>query len=97
MITMLLGGLWHGAAWTFVVWGGIHGAALVVRALPAHHARSRQGIEPPPDTVWRRVGRRLVTFHIVCLALGVLPRRDVPHRVGRSSPDCSSAGARLRR
>jgi alginate O-acetyltransferase complex protein AlgI len=30
MITMLLGGLWHGAAWTFVVWGGLHGAFLVV-------------------------------------------------------------------
>ncbi|MCK6420410.1 MAG: MBOAT family protein [Aquabacterium sp.] len=28
--TMLLGGLWHGAAWTFVVWGGLHGAYLVV-------------------------------------------------------------------
>ena len=30
MITMLLGGLWHGAAWTFVVWGGLHGAYLCV-------------------------------------------------------------------
>ena len=30
MITMLLGGLWHGAAWTFVFWGAWHGAALVV-------------------------------------------------------------------
>jgi alginate O-acetyltransferase complex protein AlgI len=30
MITMLLGGLWHGAAWTFVVWGGLHGLGLVV-------------------------------------------------------------------
>jgi len=30
MITMLLGGLWHGANWTFVLWGGIHGAVLVV-------------------------------------------------------------------
>ncbi len=29
MITMLLGGLWHGAAWTFVLWGGLHGVALV--------------------------------------------------------------------
>lgn len=28
MVTMLLGGLWHGASWTFVVWGGIHGALL---------------------------------------------------------------------
>jgi alginate O-acetyltransferase complex protein AlgI len=33
MITMLLGGLWHGAAWTFVVWGGLHGAYLVVHRL----------------------------------------------------------------
>jgi alginate O-acetyltransferase complex protein AlgI len=30
MITMLLGGLWHGANWTFVVWGGLHGAFLIV-------------------------------------------------------------------
>ncbi len=36
MITMLLGGLWHGAAWTFVVWGGYHGALLsVYRRWPA--------------------------------------------------------------
>ena len=30
MITMLLGGLWHGGAWTFVIWGALHGVALVV-------------------------------------------------------------------
>ena len=33
MITMLLGGLWHGAAWTFVVWGGLHGLYLVVERM----------------------------------------------------------------
>lgn len=33
MVTMLLGGLWHGAGWTFVVWGGLHGLYLVL-----HHA-----------------------------------------------------------
>src|SRR5205085_10813507 len=33
MLTMLLGGLWHGANWTFVVWGGIHGAGLAVERL----------------------------------------------------------------
>jgi alginate O-acetyltransferase complex protein AlgI len=37
MITMLLGGLWHGAGWTFVVWGALHGAYLVV-----HHEWQRQ-------------------------------------------------------
>src|SRR3954471_12695215 len=37
MVTMLLGGLWHGGAWTFVIWGGLHGLALVV-----HRAWSRR-------------------------------------------------------
>ena len=30
MVTMLLGGLWHGAGWTFVIWGGLHGMYLVI-------------------------------------------------------------------
>ena len=67
MITMLLGGLWHGAAWTFVVWGGIHGAALSFEHY-RQHVREAKGLEPPPNTVWRRVGRRVATFHVVCLA-----------------------------
>jgi len=33
MVTMLLGGLWHGAAWTFVIWGALHGIYLVVERL----------------------------------------------------------------
>ncbi|RMZ50297.1 MBOAT family protein [Flavobacteriaceae bacterium PRS1] len=33
MLTMLLGGLWHGAAWTFVIWGALHGIYLVVERL----------------------------------------------------------------
>jgi alginate O-acetyltransferase complex protein AlgI len=43
MITMLLGGLWHGAAWTFVVWGALHGAYLCI-----NHAWSRFGPSAPP-------------------------------------------------
>lgn len=35
MIVMLLGGLWHGASWTFIIWGAIHGAALIVSKLTA--------------------------------------------------------------
>ena len=38
MITMLLGGLWHGAAWTFVVWGGLHGFYLLIERLRGHRA-----------------------------------------------------------
>jgi D-alanyl-lipoteichoic acid acyltransferase DltB (MBOAT superfamily) len=33
MLTMILGGLWHGANWTFVLWGGLHGSALVLNHL----------------------------------------------------------------
>jgi len=43
MITMLLGGLWHGAAWTFVVWGALHGAYLCV-----NHAWSNFGPKVAP-------------------------------------------------
>jgi alginate O-acetyltransferase complex protein AlgI len=43
MITMLLGGLWHGAAWTFVAWGALHGVYLCI-----NHAWSHFGPTPPP-------------------------------------------------
>ena len=33
LLTMLIGGLWHGASWTFVLWGGLHGLALVINRL----------------------------------------------------------------
>jgi D-alanyl-lipoteichoic acid acyltransferase DltB (MBOAT superfamily) len=61
MLTMLLGGLWHGAAWTFVVWGGIHGALLVAE-------RRLRGRGPDLDPVAARALGRLLTFHAVCLA-----------------------------
>src|ERR1700738_4595310 len=49
MITMLLGGLWHGAAWTFVIWGALHGAYLCV-----NHAWNRFGPAVAPR--YRRGG-----------------------------------------
>jgi D-alanyl-lipoteichoic acid acyltransferase DltB (MBOAT superfamily) len=67
MITMVLGGLWHGAAWTFVMWGTIHGVGQVT----GHWRRSRRearGLEPLPDGRWDRVAQRIVTFNVVCLA-----------------------------
>ncbi len=36
IITMLLGGLWHGAGWTFVIWGGLHGTYLVINHMWSH-------------------------------------------------------------
>ena len=53
MLTMLLGGLWHGAAWTFVVWGGLHGLYLVVeRLLKQRGASSRFGNHGPGACCW---------------------------------------------
>jgi alginate O-acetyltransferase complex protein AlgI len=67
MLVMLLGGLWHGASWTFVAWGGLHGAYLV-----AEHIRTKQrharGLPAQLDTPRARLVQRLVTFHLVCLA-----------------------------
>lgn len=46
MLTMLLGGLWHGAAWTFVIWGGLHGSYLMLeRVVRSWH--KALGLSPP--------------------------------------------------
>jgi D-alanyl-lipoteichoic acid acyltransferase DltB (MBOAT superfamily) len=61
---MLIGGLWHGASWTFVVWGGLHGAYLIGervldRVLPAGAWRR---------TRTARAAAMVVTFALVCVA-----------------------------
>ncbi len=67
MLTMLLGGLWHGAAWTFVIWGGLHGLGLAAERL-RHDLRRKRGLPEPPDTRRRRVVGRVLTFNFVCFA-----------------------------
>ena len=61
MITMVLGGLWHGASWNFVVWGAVHGAGLALeRAIGLHRLGGR---------AWAAVAARTIaTFHLVCFA-----------------------------
>lgn len=49
MLTMLIGGLWHGASWTFVVWGGLHGFLLAFE-----HLVKRDRTDPDRPVVWRR-------------------------------------------
>jgi len=62
MLTMLLGGLWHGASWNFVVWGALHGGYLVV------HKLTRAGKVSQDPVAWRDVPAIVVTFFIVNLA-----------------------------
>jgi alginate O-acetyltransferase complex protein AlgI len=59
LLTMLIGGLWHGASWNFVLWGGLHGGVL---------ATERKLNPPAPRSTMMRWLRRVATFHIVCFA-----------------------------
>ena len=58
-IVMLLGGLWHGASWNFVIWGGIHGGMLAFERM--------QGKDSPYRMLPKPV-KILITFVIVCFA-----------------------------
>jgi len=67
MITMLLGGLWHGAGWTFVVWGALHGVYLMI-----NHAwqalRIALGQDITRSSWWGRGLSQLITFTAVVIA-----------------------------
>jgi D-alanyl-lipoteichoic acid acyltransferase DltB (MBOAT superfamily) len=58
-LTMLIGGLWHGASWNFVLWGGLHGGALA--------AERKIGIRPAYSFAMRWI-KRIAVFHFVCFA-----------------------------
>ena len=62
MVTMLLGGIWHGAAWKFVAWGALHGGGLALERLiePLLGRRAQSPVA--------RAVATLVVFHFVCLA-----------------------------
>ena len=62
-ITMLLGGLWHGASWNFLVWGGIHGVGLAVEKMLGLDGRNKVGSWPL--TSFSQLPLRLVRIAIV--------------------------------
>jgi D-alanyl-lipoteichoic acid acyltransferase DltB (MBOAT superfamily) len=71
MITMLLGGLWHGAAWTFVLWGGLHGAAQVWEHGRVFARKARGRPEPGATRAGCALRRRCVRLRQ--LRVGLLP------------------------
>jgi len=66
MATMLLGGLWHGAGWNFVIWGGLHGLYLVVNH--AWRSLTKPAIDNPLAIGASRVLAWLITFISVMIA-----------------------------
>ncbi len=71
MITMLLGGLWHGASWRFIIWGGLHGAGLAFHKFispspqPPPPPNSKKQVKKEDSQLWKFLSV-LITFHFVC-------------------------------
>ena len=97
-VTMLLGGLWHGASWTFVLWGAYHGALLIV------HRMSK----PYLDLIWRpktdltrgavKAAKILVFFHLTCLGWLIFRAQSLEQMWGilvRLVTDLSPSGSWL--
>ena len=73
LLTMLAGGLWHGAAWTFVAWGGLHGAGQIIqqefrRAVPVQETQDH----------WRKPLGWFLTINFVCLCWILFRAPDFP-------------------
>ena len=65
ILTMVIGGLWHGASWTFVIWGALHGVGLaMVRYVQSAFPAKKGAVAP----AWWRYGRIVLTFHFVAFA-----------------------------
>jgi D-alanyl-lipoteichoic acid acyltransferase DltB (MBOAT superfamily) len=83
MITMILGGLWHGAAWTFVLWGAFQGVVLVIGRVLTEGG-TRLGVSVPPGLNWRRVLLGVVMFHVTCYGWLIFRATSV-HQVATST------------
>ena len=66
MLTMILGGLWHGANWTFLAWGALHGVGQVTGHLRRQY-RERRGFSAESDAAFAKVSQRFFTFQYVAL------------------------------
>lgn len=64
-LTMILGGLWHGASWNFIVWGAVHGVSLCLHKAWQHMLGHDKNYHPTGLRRWVAV---LLTFHVVCLS-----------------------------
>jgi len=62
--TMLLGGFWHGASWNFIIWGALHGIALVVHKIWILLTGIR--LKKINNTRWYNILAGIITFHFVC-------------------------------
>lgn len=78
LLTFLLSGLWHGASWNFILWGGLNGVAV----LPASFRRQKvRGVAQPDGNFWsslRMFAKILLTFLFICLTWVFFRAPDLP-------------------
>jgi alginate O-acetyltransferase complex protein AlgI len=97
MLTMTLGGLWHGANWTFVVWGLVHGALLVTQRIWREFCKARPALDASLRTIPGRILCVAVTFLCVTLcwvlfrattfaAAGMMFNRLLVPQIGQAAP-----------
>ncbi len=68
MLTMLIGGLWHGASWCFVIWGFLHGLFLTIHKLVLDFRENRRTVPKINPSVFGRIIAMIATFHLVAFA-----------------------------
>src|SRR5262249_56867285 len=92
VVTMVLGGLWHGRTWTFAVWGLLHGTALAAVRLWLSRRPVRRGTDHRSLWSVKRVCAVLATYHFVCLtwiffrAGSVSNALEILSRIGSLTP-----------
>jgi alginate O-acetyltransferase complex protein AlgI len=89
MLTMLLGGLWHGASWNFVIWGGFHGALLSLERI------FRRDQAASEKWNWMYPGKALLTFGLVTISWVFFRAADLPQSVQILRQMFSGAPGRL--
>ncbi len=94
MITMLLGGLWHGAGWTFIFWGGLHGFYLCINHL-WRGFRQSLGNDLRKSQWWSRGVGCLVTFFAVVIAWVVFRAENMNAAIGIIKAMCGANGFSL--
>jgi D-alanyl-lipoteichoic acid acyltransferase DltB (MBOAT superfamily) len=68
LIVFLVSGLWHGANWTFLIWGLLHGIFFLAFTTFMKEAAAPRDFEFSPRPILHRLALMLLTFHLVCFA-----------------------------
>lgn len=82
LITMFLGGLWHGASWHYVVWGGFHGTGLAVNQVIDGIISKSSALQSASKTWCWTLMARLSTFVLVCLGWVVFRANNMAEAMG---------------